>query len=417
MFGCSVPPKSEQFPIKMALPSAAGVLYKRPMPTLSLAPACAADYRLRAEKRLPRFLFDYLDGGAYAELTLRRNVADFEALELRQRILRDVSALTTEKRFLGATLTMPLALSPVGLSGMMARRGEASAAKVAGQFGIPYCLSTLSICSVEEVAAATKGPLWFQLYMIRDRGSVADLIARARSAGASALVLTVDLPVVGTRYRDVRNTMSGGGGAWARVRRGLISYMMHPGWSVDVGLRGGPHILANVAPYVKNASTPADFSAWANASLDPSVSWKDIEWIKSQWGGPLIIKGILDREDALEAVNCGADGIVVSNHGGRQLDGVASSIRALPPIAEAVSGKTLILMDGGIRSGQDMLKALASGADLTMMGRPWVYALAGGGEKGLTHLLTAMKGELAASMALTGITRVTETSRNILSTE
>ncbi|MFN3608094.1 MAG: L-lactate dehydrogenase [Hyphomonas sp.] len=385
------------------------------MPTLSLAPACAADYRLKAEKRLPRFLFDYLDGGAYAELTLRRNVADFEAIELRQRILRDVSTLTTEKAFLGNTLTLPLALSPVGLSGMMARRGEAAAARVAGQFGVPYCLSTLSICSVEEVAAATSGPLWFQLYMIRDRGSVSDLIARAKAAGAEALVLTVDLPVVGTRYRDVRNTMSGGGGTWARLRRGLLSYMMHPGWAADVGLLGGPHILANVAPYVPDAATPADFSAWANASLDPSVSWKDIEWVKSQWGGPLIIKGILDREDALEAVNCGADGIVVSNHGGRQLDGVASSIRALPPIADAVAGKTLILVDGGIRSGQDILKALASGADLAMMGRPWVYALAGGDEKGLHHLLSAMRGELTVSMALTGITQVTQASPALLS--
>jgi L-lactate dehydrogenase (cytochrome) len=385
------------------------------MPTLSLAAACAADYRLKAEKRLPRFLFDYLDGGAYAELTLQRNCADFEAIELRQRILRDVSDLSTEKSFLGNRLTMPLALSPIGLSGMMARRGEALAAKVAGDFGIPYCLSTLSICSVEEVAAATRGPLWFQLYMIRDRGSVADLIARAKAAGASALVLTVDLPVVGTRYRDVRNTMSGGGGAWARLRRGLLSYMMHPGWSVDVGLRGRPHILANVAPYVANAATPADFSAWANASLDPSVSWKDIEWVKSQWGGPLFIKGILDREDALEAVNCGADGIIVSNHGGRQLDGVSSTIRALPPIAEAVAGKTLVLMDGGVRSGQDILKALASGADLVMIGRPWVYALAGSGVNGLAHLLAAMKGELSVSMALTGITRVTAASPSLLS--
>ena len=387
------------------------------MPTLTLAPASASDYRLLAEKRLPRFLFDYLDGGAYAELTLRRNVADLEALELRQRILRDVSALSTQKTYLGRQHTLPLALSPVGLSGMMARRGEAAAAKVAGEFGIPYCLSTLSICSIEEVTAATKGEVWFQLYMIRDRGSVADLIARAKAAGAAALVLTVDLPVVGTRYRDVRNTMSGGGGAWARLRRGLISYMMHPGWAMSVGLQGGPHVLANVSPYVKNASTPADFSAWANASLDPSVSWKDIEWVKSQWGGPLIIKGILDAEDAIEAVNCGADGIVVSNHGGRQLDGVASSIRALPPIAEAVSGKISILMDGGIRSGQDILKAMASGADMVMMGRPWVYALAGGGEKGLANLLAAMKGELTVSMALTGITSVEQISPDLIAAQ
>lgn len=384
------------------------------MPTLSLAPACASDYRLKAEKRLPRFLFDYLDGGAYAELTLRRNVADFEALELRQRILRDVSALTTEKSFLGNNLTMPLALSPVGLSGMMARRGEAAAAKVAGEFGIPYCLSTLSICSVEEVAAATKGPLWFQLYMMRDRGAVADLIARAKAAGASALVLTVDLPVVGTRYRDVRNTMSGGGGAWARLRRGLVSYMLHPGWVADVGLRGTPHILANVAPYVKNASTPADFAAWANSSLDPSVSWNDIKWVRAHWDGPLIIKGILDPEDAVLAVGHEVEGIIVSNHGGRQLDGVSSSIRAVGPIADAVSGRARIIMDGGVRSGQDILKALASGADLAMMGRPWVYALAGGGEKGLRHLLTAMKGELAVSMALTGAVSTDQISSQLL---
>ena len=190
--------------------------------------------------------------------------------------------------------------------------------------------------------------------------------------------------------------------------------MLHPGWAVDVGLRGKPHVFGNVAPYVSNASTPADFAGWANASIDPSVTWKDVEWVKSQWGGPLIIKGILDREDALQSVNCGADGIVVSNHGGRQLDGVSSSLRALPPIAEAVSGKTLILMDGGIRSGQDILKALASGADFTMMGRPWVYALAGAGEKGLANLLSAMKGELTVSMALTGITSVNEASGELL---
>lgn len=384
------------------------------MPTLSLAPASAADYRLLAERRLPRFLFDYLDGGAYAELTMRRNTDDFEALELRQRILCDVSALSTDTRLLNQGLAMPLALSPVGLSGMMARRGEAAAARVAGQMGLPYCLSTLSVCSVEEVGAATSGPLWFQLYMIRDRGAVTDLIGRARAAGASALVLTVDLPVVGTRYRDVRNTMSGGGGNWARLRRGLISYMLHPGWTMDVGIRGGPHVLANVSPYVKSASTPADFAAWANASIDPSISWKDMDWIRSQWDGPLLIKGILDAEDAHDAVSCGADGIIVSNHGGRQLDGVSSSIRALPRIADAVSGRIRILMDGGIRSGQDILKALASGADVAMMGRPWVYALAARGEPGLRALLTAMKGEFAVSMALTGITSVSQVSRELL---
>jgi L-lactate dehydrogenase (cytochrome) len=384
------------------------------VPTLNLAPASVADYRRLAEARLPRFLFDYLDGGAYAEVTLARNVRDFERLELHQRILRDVSARSTATTLFGSELTLPLALSPVGLSGMMARRGEAAARRVAGAFGIPYCLSTLSVCSVEETAAAGSGPLWFQLYMIRDRGACADLIARAKAAGASVLVLTVDLPVVGTRYRDVRNTMSGGGGGWARLRRGLISYALHPAWALDVGLGGKPHILGNIAPYVSNASTPADFSAWANASIDPSISWADLEWIRSQWSGPLVIKGILSPEDAIEAVRSGADGIIVSNHGGRQLDGVASSISMLPRIADKVAGRTTLLLDGGVRSGQDILKAMALGADAAMIGRPWVYALAGAGEAGLLNLLKALQGEFSVSMALTGKVTVQEISPDVI---
>lgn len=384
------------------------------MPTLSLAPASVADYRRLAEARLPRFLFDYLDGGAYAEVTLARNVRDFEVLELHQRILRDVSARSTRTSLFGSELTLPLALSPVGLSGLMARRGEAAARRVAGAFGVPYCLSTLSVCSVEETAAAGSGPLWFQLYMIRDRGACADLIARAKAAGAAVLVLTVDLPVVGTRYRDVRNTMSGGGGTWARLRRGLISYALHPRWAVDVGLRGKPHVLGNIAPYVKNASTPADFSAWANASIDPSISWADLDWIRSQWSGPLFIKGILSPDDAEDAVKGGADGIVVSNHGGRQLDGVASSISMLPRIADKVAGRTKLLVDGGVRSGQDILKAMALGADAAMIGRPWVYALAGAGEAGLLNQLKALHGEFSVSMALTGKVTVDEIGPDVL---
>jgi L-lactate dehydrogenase (cytochrome) len=384
------------------------------VPTLNLAPASVADYRRLAEARLPRFLFDYLDGGAYAEVTLARNVRDFERLELHQRILRDVSARSTKTTLFGSELTLPLALSPVGLSGMMARRGEAVARRVAGAFGVPYCLSTLSVCSVEETAAAGSGPLWFQLYMIRDRGACADLIRRAREAGVSVLALTVDLPVVGTRYRDVRNTMSGGGGSWARLRRGLISYALHPAWALDVGLGGKPHILGNIAPYVTNASTPADFSAWANASIDPSISWADLEWIRSQWSGPLLIKGILSPEDAVEAVRSGADGIIVSNHGGRQLDGVASSISMLPRIADKVAGQTKLLLDGGVRSGQDILKAMALGADAAMIGRPWVYALAGAGEAGLLNQLKALHGEFSVSMALTGKVTVEEISPDVL---
>lgn len=384
------------------------------MPTLSLAPASVEDFRRLAERRLPRFLFDYLDGGAYAEVTLSRNVRDLEKIALHQRILVDVSARSTATHLFGAQLTFPLALSPVGLSGMMARRGEAAARKVAGAYCLPYCLSTLSVCSVEETAAAGSGPLWFQLYMIRDRGACADLIRRAREAGVSVLVLTVDLPVVGTRYRDVRNTMSGGGGAWARLRKGLISYAMHPGWVLDVGLGGKPHVLGNIAPYVKNATTPADFSAWANASIDPSISWDDLDWIRTQWPGPLVIKGILSPLDAVEAVKRGADGIIVSNHGGRQLDGVASSISMLPRIAEKVSGQTTLIMDGGVRSGQDILKVLALGGQAAMIGRPWVYALAGAGEAGLLNQLKALHAEFSVSMALTGVTAVDQITPAVL---
>lgn len=386
------------------------------MPTLSLAPASVKDYRRLAERRLPRFLFDYLDGGAYAEVTLARNVADFERLALHQRILRDVSSRSTATRLFGAELTMPLALSPVGLSGMMARRGEAVARRVANAFGIPLCLSTLSVCSLEEVGAAGTGPFWFQLYMIRDRGACADLIARAKAAGASVLVLTVDLPVVGTRYRDVRNTMSGGGGTWANLRKGPISYALHPGWVLDVGLGGKPHVLGNVAPYVKKASTPADFSAWANAQIDPAITWADLDWIRKEWGGPFVIKGILSPEDAEEAARAGVDGIIVSNHGGRQLDGVASSIAMLPRIADKVAGRLTLLMDGGVRSGQDMLKAVALGADAAMIGRPWVYALAGAGEAGLTSLLKAFHDEFSVSMALTGATELSQINTGVLDT-
>lgn len=386
------------------------------MPTLSLAPASVKDYRQLAERRLPRFLFDYLDGGAYAEVTLARNVADFERLALHQRILRDVSSRSTATRLFGAELTMPLALSPVGLSGMMARRGEAVARRVANAFGIPLCLSTLSVCSLEEVGAAGTGPFWFQLYMIRDRGACADLIARAKAAGASVLVLTVDLPVVGTRYRDVRNTMSGGGGTWANLRKGPISYALHPGWVLDVGLGGKPHVLGNVAPYVKKASTPADFSAWANAQIDPAITWADLDWIRKEWGGPFVIKGILSPEDAEEAARAGVDGIIVSNHGGRQLDGVASSIAMLARIADKVAGRLTLLMDGGVRSGQDVLKAVALGADAAMIGRPWVYALAGAGEAGLTSLLKAFHDEFSVSMALTGATEVSQINTGVLDT-
>ncbi len=387
------------------------------MPTLNLAPASVKDYRRLAERRLPRFLFDYLDGGSYAEVTLARNVADFERLALHQRILKDVSSRSTRTRLFGADLTLPLALSPVGLSGMMARRGEAAARRIANAFGIPLCLSTLSVCSLEEVGAAGTGPFWFQLYMIRDRGACADLIARAKAAGASVLVLTVDLPVVGTRYRDVRNTMSGGGGVWASLRKGPLSYALRPRWVMEVGLGGGPHVLGNVAPYVQKASTPADFSAWANAQIDPAITWADLDWIRKEWGGPFVIKGILNPDDAQDAASAGVDGIIISNHGGRQLDGVASSIAMLPRIADKVAGRMTLLIDGGVRSGQDILKAVALGAGAAMIGRPWVYALAGAGEAGLSSLLKSLHDEFSVSMALTGTTDVSQIGPGVLDQE
>lgn len=374
------------------------------MGSLNLVPANVEDYRRLAEKRLPRFLFDYVDGGAYSEWTLRRNVADLEALTLNQRVLHDVSALDPSCDLFGRRWTMPIALAPVGLGGMAARRGEVQAKRAADALGIPFCLSTVSICPLEEVAAASAMPFWFQLYMLRDRGVVEELLQRAWAVGVRTLVFTVDLAVVGMRYRDVRNGMTGGAGAWGRLRAGLFSYLSHPRWLMDVAIGGRPHVFGNLAAYVPKASSPADFRQWIDGQLDPSVTWKDIEWLRAIWKGELVIKGVLAPEDARAAVATGAEGVIVSNHGGRQLDGVPSSIRMLGAIADAMAGKAAILMDGGIRNGQDVAKAVACGADAVLIGRPWVYALAARGEAGLGAMLDAFRGELEVTMALTGAT-------------
>lgn len=384
------------------------------MPTLRLAPASTEDYRILAEERLPRFLFDYIDGGAYQEVSLRKNVEDFRALGLNQRVMRDVSQLDTRAHVLGEDWTMPVALAPIGMGGMMARRAEVQAVRVADAFGVPFCLSTVAICSIEEVAKVAKRPFWFQLYMLKDRGAVRALLQRARAVGVNTLVFTVDLAVVGARYRDVRNGMGGGTSILGRLRGGLYEYLTHPNWLMNVALGGGPHVFGNLKRYVPKATTPTDFKTWVDAQFDPSVTWKDIEQLRRDWPGKLIIKGVLNAEDALAAANAGADAVIVSNHGGRQLDGVSSSIRALPPITDALAGRAEVLMDGGVRSGQDVARAVASGARAVMIGRPWIWAVAARGGAGLKRLLATFKEELRVTMALTGAPSIASLDRGIL---
>ncbi|RRN62834.1 FMN-dependent L-lactate dehydrogenase LldD [Caulobacter sp. 602-1] len=368
------------------------------------------DFREAARRRLPRFLFDYIDGGAYAERTLARNVADLADLSLRQRVLKDVSRVSTKATLFGVEQAMPVALAPVGLTGMYARRGECQAARAAAKKGVPFCLSTVGVCDVDEVARASSAPIWFQLYVLRDRAFMRDLLARAAGAGATTLVFTVDMPVPGARYRDAHSGMSGPNAAARR----LVQAMFKPDWAWDVGVMGRPHTLGNVAPVLGDNSGLEDFMGWLGANFDPSIQWKDLEWIREVWKGPLVIKGVLDPEDAKAAADIGADGIVVSNHGGRQLDGVLSSARALPAIAEAVGDRLTVLADSGVRSGLDVVRMLALGAQGVLLGRAWVYALAARGESGVTQLLDLFEKEMRVAMALTGVNSVAEIDRSIL---
>jgi L-lactate dehydrogenase (cytochrome) len=370
------------------------------------------DYRELARRRLPRFLFEYIDGGSYAEVTLRRNVSDLEAVALRQRVLRDVSVLDLSTELFGARQAMPVALAPVGLAGLNARRGEVQAALAAEQAGIPFCLSTVSACPLAEIVRAVTGPLWFQLYMLRDRAFMRELLTQA-AAHCAVLVLTVDLPVPGSRYRDVRSGLSDAAGRFRRLRR-LGQALSRPRWAWDVGVRGRPHTLGNLASVVSGDSALMDFFAWTRENFDPTVSWKDIEWLRQHWQGPLIIKGILDVSDAEAAVDFGADGIVVSNHGGRQLDGTPSTANALPAIADAVGDRLTVLVDGGVRSGLDVVRMLALGAKGVLLGRAWAYALAGRGRAGVAHVLQLIEEEMRVAMALTGCTRVRDISREML---
>lgn len=368
-------------------------------------PASVQDYRLLARRRLPRQLFGYIDGGSYDEVTLRANRADLLALRLRQRVLRDVSTRKTACTLVGQPLSMPLALAPVGLAGMMARRGEVQAARAANQAGVPFCLSTVSICSIEEVRQATDAPFWFQLYMMRDRGYVRELLQRAQAAACSALVFTVDLAVMGTRYSDVRNGTRGDLSLAGRMARAW-NIACHPGWIRDVGLGGRPLVFGNLADAVPGGRRLDQLSAWVGSQFDPSVTWKDLLWVRENWPGPIIIKGVMDPDDARAAADIGASAVVISNHGGRQLDSAPSTISVLPTIADAVGGRVEVLMDGGVRTGQDVAKALALGARAVLIGRPWIWALAARGHAGVAAVLNNIRGELEVTMALQGITDV-----------
>ena len=375
--------------------------------------ASIADFRVAARRRLPRFLFEYIDGGSYAESTLRRNVTDLSDIALRQRVLRDVSQLDLSTELFGQKFALPVALAPIGLAGMNARRGECQAVRAADRAGVPFTLSTVSACALDEVAAAANSTFWFQLYMIRDRAFMRDLMAQAVAARCSALVFTVDMPVPGSRYRDYHTGLAGAPGLKGALQR-TAQAITRPGWAWDVGLNGRPHTLGNVAPVLAGKTGIEDFFAWMRNNFDPSIQWRDLDFIRSEWKGPLIIKGILDPEDAIEAAALGADGIVVSNHGGRQLDGVLSSARALPPIVEAVGDRLTVLADGGVRSGLDVVRMLALGAKGVLLGRAWAYALAADGERGITKMLSIVEAEMRIAMALTGTTRIADINRTTL---
>ena len=372
--------------------------------------SAATDYREAAKRKLPRFLFDYLDGGSYAEMTLRNNVSDLSSLALRQRVLKNVADLSLETELFGEKMAMPVALAPVGLGGMYARRGEVQVARAAKKARVPYIISTVSLCPLEEIVEKSGCDIWFQLYVLKDRGFMKHALERAQALGVTKLVFTVDMPVPGARYRDKHSGMSGDFGP---IRR-MMQAMMKPEWAYDVGLRGTPHDLGNVSKYLGKATGLEDYIGWLGANFDPSINWSDLEWIRDMWKGPMIIKGILDPEDARDAVKFGADGIVVSNHGGRQLDGALSTCKALPAIADAVGDQLTILADSGIRTGLDVVRMLALGAKGVLLGRAYIYALATHGEAGVTNLLGLIEKEMRTAMALTGVKTIAEINRNLL---
>ena len=380
--------------------------------TYNIVPVTPSDYRRLAECRLPRFLFDYIDGGANDEATLAANTNDFRNIRLRQRVMRDVSDIDTSTILAGEKAAMPVILAPVGMAGMMARRGETLAVRAANEAGVPFTLSTVGICDLEEVKRAASKPFWFQLYMMRDRGVVQDLLARAEAAGCTTLAFTVDLAVTGLRHRDLRN----GALSQSPLARAVKAWEIarHPQWLVDVALRGKPHGFGNLSDRVPDPNRLEAFTAWVASQFDSSVTWKDIEWLRGVWKGRLLIKGVLEPDDARSALAAGADGVIVSNHGGRQLDSVASSISKLPLVVDAVGDRMEIYMDGGVRGGVDVFKAVALGAKGVLIGRPWVWALAGAGQSGVSNLLAMMQQEFRIAMALSGVRSVAEIGRDAI---
>ena len=371
---------------------------------------CIEDLREMAKKRVARAIFEYVDCGAYTEGTLHANKADIEAIALRQRVGIDVDHRATRTTLLGRDVTMPAALAPVGLLGLNWANGEILAARAAHKFGIPFTLSTMSICSIEDVAQGTGQPFWFQLYVMRDRGFAESLIQRAKAAKCSALVLTLDLQIQGQRHRDLKNGLA----VPPRLTWGTaFDILKKPGWTLNV-MTSKRRSFGNLEGRIKGADSLTTLSQWIAGQFDPTLSWRDVEWVKKLWGGPLVLKGILDVEDAKIAAASGADAIVVSNHGGRQLDGAVSSIRALPGIAAAVGDKIDVWLDGGIRSGQSLLKALALGAKAVMLGRAFVYGLGAMGEAGVTRALDVIQKELDVTMALTGIRNIKDASPALL---
>ncbi|MBB1599835.1 alpha-hydroxy acid oxidase [Variovorax sp. UMC13] len=368
------------------------------------------DLRVLAEKRVPRMFYDYADSGSWTEGTYRANSEDFHKIKLRQRVAVNMEGRTTATTMVGQAAKMPVAIAPVGLTGMQHADGEIHAARAAEKFGIPFTLSTMSICSIEDIAEHTKAPFWFQLYMMRDRESMARMIERARNAKCSALVLTLDLQVIGQRHKDLKN------GLTAPPRptlKNIVNLATKPAWCLGM-LGTKRRTFRNLVGHVKGVSDMRSLSAWTNEQFDPTLSWADVEWVKKQWGGKLILKGIMVAEDAQLAVDAGADAIVVSNHGGRQLDGAPSSIEALPPIIDAVGAKTEVWMDGGIRSGQDVLKAWALGARGTMIGRAMAYGLGAMGEAGVSKALQLIHKELDVTMAFCGHTNIQNVDKKIL---
>jgi L-lactate dehydrogenase (cytochrome) len=371
------------------------------------------DYRTLARKRLPHFLFEYIDGGAFSETTLRNNQLDMQEIILRQRVLRDVSAISTQTTIFDQQFSLPLGLSPVGIAGLNARRGEVQAAQAAEESGVPFCLSTVSACSIDEVRTGVKNPIWFQLYMMRDRGFLREILARAKAAGTNTLLFTVDMPVPATRYRDMRSGLSGGS-LWQRKLTRVAQVLTRPRWAWDVGLWGRPHNLGNIAPILGDKAGIDEFWSWLGNNFDPRVTWADIDLIRAEWDGHFVIKGILDADDARQAVKIGCDGLIVSNHGGRQLDGASSSIKALPRIADAVGDDLSLILDSGVRSGVDIVRALAMGAKMVMIGRPWVYALAARQKCGVKEVLEIFAKELRVAMALTGCSKIADINSEVL---